>query len=70
MGTDIIRLTSKHAVEFQALHAILVHRLHRCIAIFFSQSFHLLGNNFPTSLKSGFFLLVWSRQGIISILFS
>ena len=42
---------------------------HKCIMIH-SQSLHLFCNNFPTSLRSGFFLLVWSRQGIILMLFS
>ena len=41
----------------------------KCIVIH-SQSLQLFGNNFPTALRSGFFLLVWSRQGIILMLFS
>ena len=36
----------------------------------YSQSLQLFGNNFPTSLRSGIFLLVWSRLGIILMLFS
>ena len=28
-------------------------------------TFNLFSNNFPTSMRSGFFLLVWSRLGII-----
>ena len=42
---------------------------HKCI-VMHSQSLQLFGNNFPTSLRSGLFLLVWSRQGIILMLFS
>ena len=42
---------------------------HKCIVVH-SHSLHLFGNNFSTSLRSGFFFLAWSRQGIISVLFS